>query len=82
MCVKGTNGKGLNSLHGFQCNICYNYLQFWKDPARLYITNGTLSVDTFFVLSGLLVGYLFLKQMKHKTSGFNIPLYYLHRYIR
>lgn len=55
---------------------------FIEDAGRLYITNGTLSVDTFFILSGLLVSYVFLKQMRNKTSGFNIPLYYLHRYIR
>ncbi|PNF21712.1 hypothetical protein B7P43_G10359 [Cryptotermes secundus] len=57
-------------------------VDFIKDPGRLYITNSTLSVDTFFVLSGLLLGYIFLKQMKHKTSGFNIPMFYVHRYIR
>ncbi|XP_033609915.1 nose resistant to fluoxetine protein 6-like [Cryptotermes secundus] len=55
---------------------------FLTNPGRLYITNSTLSVDTFFVLSGLLLGYIFLKQMKHKTSGFNIPMFYVHRYIR
>jgi peptidoglycan/LPS O-acetylase OafA/YrhL len=53
-----------------------------KNAGRLFITNSTLSVDTFFLLSGLLVAYIFLKQFRHKSSGFNIPLYYLHRYIR
>ncbi|PNF21736.1 hypothetical protein B7P43_G10360 [Cryptotermes secundus] len=57
-------------------------IDFLSDPGRLYITNSPLSVDTFFVLSGLLLGYIFLKQMKHKTSGFNIPMFYVHRYIR
>ncbi|PSN45474.1 hypothetical protein C0J52_08664 [Blattella germanica] len=55
---------------------------FLQDPANLFITNGTLSVDTFLFLSGLLMTYVFLKQMKNKMKGFNIPLYYLHRYIR
>jgi peptidoglycan/LPS O-acetylase OafA/YrhL len=63
-------------------NMSCRYLQFLADAGRLYITNATLSVDTFFVLSGLFVAYIFLKQMKHKSSGFNIPMYYLHRYIR
>jgi hypothetical protein len=60
----------------------YYYLQFVADAGNLHITNGSLSVDTFFVLSGLLASYVFLKKMKNKSSGFNIPLYYLHRYIR
>ncbi|XP_066998619.2 nose resistant to fluoxetine protein 6 [Anabrus simplex] len=50
----------------------------WK---YLWITNATLSVDTFFVLSGLLVAYVFFQTVP-KTNSFNIPMYYLHRYIR
>ncbi|PSN39087.1 hypothetical protein C0J52_07351 [Blattella germanica] len=51
---------------------------FW----RIYLTNGTLAVDTFFYLSGLLVSYIFLKEMNKKNSSFNIFSYYFHRYIR
>ncbi|KAK6182375.1 hypothetical protein SNE40_010080 [Patella caerulea] len=50
-----------------------------------FIINGTLSVDTFFVLSGLLVAYLFLRdcsRMGGKVSGKQMGLYYFHRYWR
>ncbi|XP_067000177.2 nose resistant to fluoxetine protein 6 [Anabrus simplex] len=55
--------------------------EFLPDWKHLGITNATLSVDTFFLLSGLLVAYVFFKQVP-KTNSFNVPLYYLHRYIR
>ena len=50
------------------------------------IINAMPSVDTFFVLSGLLVCYLTLKQLD-RTKGITghvqlIALYYIHRYIR
>ncbi|XP_066999863.2 nose resistant to fluoxetine protein 6 [Anabrus simplex] len=54
---------------------------FKKDWSRLTIMNGTLSVDTFFLLSGLLTSYVFLKEME-KRGRFNILLFYVHRYIR
>ncbi|XP_066998616.2 nose resistant to fluoxetine protein 6 [Anabrus simplex] len=50
----------------------------WK---YLFVTSGHLSVDTFFLLSGLLAAYVFFRQVP-KTNSFNLPLYYLHRYIR
>ena len=45
------------------------------------IINGNLSVDTFFFLSGVLVTYLTLRQMK-KKGRFPFIHYYLHRYLR
>ncbi|XP_055947830.1 nose resistant to fluoxetine protein 6-like [Argiope bruennichi] len=46
------------------------------------ILNGFFCVDSFFVLSGFLVGYLFLQQAQ-KTDG-EIPwlYFYVHRYVR
>eukprot|EP00111_Clytia_hemisphaerica_P007343 TCONS_00021359-protein len=46
------------------------------------ITNAHVSVDTFFLLSGLLVGYLTLKQMDKTKGKINIPMFYLHRFLR
>ncbi|XP_048237969.1 O-acyltransferase like protein-like [Haliotis rufescens] len=46
--------------------------------------NATLSVDSFFVLSGLLVTYLFLKETE-KAGGLKVKhmiLYYVHRFWR
>lgn len=46
------------------------------------ILNGTLSVDTFFTISGLLVSYLLLRQLDHQKGRVNFGLFYLHRYLR
>ena len=46
------------------------------------ILNGFLSVDTFFVLSGLLVSYLTLREMNRKKGRFPFLSYYLHRFLR
>ncbi|XP_076454789.1 nose resistant to fluoxetine protein 6-like [Babylonia areolata] len=46
------------------------------------ISNATVSVDSFFVLSGLLVSYLTLKEMKKKGVRLNWFLFYFHRFWR
>lgn len=46
------------------------------------ITNATVSVDTFFLVSGLLVSYLLLKELDRSQGRLNIGLFYLHRYLR
>ena len=51
------------------------------DPAMMILLNALFSVDTFFLLSGLLVGYLGIKHLQKKES-LNIPLMYLQRYLR
>jgi peptidoglycan/LPS O-acetylase OafA/YrhL len=49
----------------------------------MIIVNSVLAVDTFLLLSGLLVAYVWLKDMERRQEKcFNIPLYYVHRYIR
>lgn len=46
------------------------------------VLNGTLSVDTFFVMGGFLVAYNLLK-IYDKTKGkLNLFMFYLHRYLR
>ena len=45
------------------------------------ILNGTYSVDSFFYLSGLLVAYLALKEIKEK-GRLSWPYYFIHRYWR
>ena len=44
------------------------------------IANGYYCVDTFFFMSGLLVGYLTLIELEKKR--FNIVMFYILRYIR
>ncbi|XP_039252326.2 nose resistant to fluoxetine protein 6-like [Styela clava] len=46
------------------------------------VSNASFSVDTFFFLSGLLCCYLGLKEGKRKNGKLNVPLMYLHRYLR
>nr|CAD7267852.1 unnamed protein product [Timema shepardi] len=47
------------------------------------ILGNTLQVDTFFVISGLLVSYVFFNKLKDGTiSSFRVLPYYIHRYCR
>lgn len=46
------------------------------------ILNGTLAVDTFLVMSGLLVAYSLLRELDRNKGRFNIGLFYIHRYLR
>lgn len=39
-------------------------------------------VDTFFLVSGLLVSYLLLRELDRNKGKFNVGLFYLHRYLR
>ncbi|XP_069119737.1 nose resistant to fluoxetine protein 6-like [Argopecten irradians] len=45
------------------------------------IANALVSVDTFFTMSGLLLAYLFMKDIK-KSGEMNWPLFYFHRFWR
>ena len=51
---------------------------FWMQT----IANASVSVDTFFVMSGLLVSYLLLRELDRNKGKFNVGLLYLHRYLR
>ncbi|VDM55387.1 unnamed protein product [Angiostrongylus costaricensis] len=60
-------------------------LSLWNPLLSTTFTNAFLSVDTFFLLSGILVAYLFFKS--RPASGFvknpmTWTLYYVHRYLR
>lgn len=46
------------------------------------IVNGSVSVDTFFLMSGLLVSFLLLRELDRTKGKFNVGLFYLHRYLR
>ncbi|XP_028982413.1 nose resistant to fluoxetine protein 6-like, partial [Diachasma alloeum] len=52
-----------------------------KSWDSLYIVIAPFTVDTFFVISGFLISYLFLKNMA-KGGKFNVIMYYVHRYLR
>ena len=53
-----------------------------EDWTILTVLNSTVSVDTFFVLSGMLVAYNLLKMLNRTKGKINIPMFYIHRYLR
>ena len=59
-----------------------DFESFTKRFTFLAIINGTLSVDTFFFLSGFLVAYMTLKHLKKGNGRINWFLYYFHRFWR
>ena len=59
----------------------FHTMQWITSWNSLYIFVAPFAVDTFFTLSGLLITYLFLKEMA-EGKKFNIFTFYLHRYIR
>ncbi|XP_021367674.1 nose resistant to fluoxetine protein 6-like isoform X2 [Mizuhopecten yessoensis] len=77
---------GHTFLHITSSGIMENRLTFV--PAVLHqvsagvIVNSLLSVDTFFTLSGLLLSYVFMKEMKRQDGKINWFMYYLHRFWR
>ncbi len=50
-------------------------------PMRI-VVNAIPSVDSFFVLSGCLLAYIAFKEMDRSQGSLNLPLFYLHRFIR
>ncbi|CAG7819852.1 unnamed protein product [Allacma fusca] len=54
----------------------------YKDWTFYPILNGTVSVDTFFTLSGTLVAYSLLKELDKTKGKLNYPLFVIHRYLR
>lgn len=48
----------------------------------LAIMSGHFSVDTFFVMSGTLATYGIMKALDKTKGNLNIPMLYIHRYLR
>ncbi|KAH8272279.1 hypothetical protein KR044_006677 [Drosophila immigrans] len=57
-------------------------LPWIKSPFSMFIVHGLFSVDTFFFLSGLLVVMVALRTMERSKGKLNVPLMYLHRFLR
>ncbi|ETN70625.1 hypothetical protein NECAME_14649 [Necator americanus] len=57
----------------------------WNPFLSTTFMNAFLSVDTFFLLSGILVAYLFFKSkpsMRYVKNPFTWVMFYVHRYLR
>ncbi|XP_031339168.1 nose resistant to fluoxetine protein 6-like isoform X1 [Photinus pyralis] len=51
------------------------------DLASMFLLNGSLAIDTFLLLSGILLSYSYLA-LKKKGRSFKISKFYIHRYLR
>ncbi|XP_045156181.2 nose resistant to fluoxetine protein 6-like [Mercenaria mercenaria] len=74
----------LGHSYGFMIYNMDNPVEAFKILQRFTfqpIINGSYSVDSFFFLSGLLVAYLALKEIREK-GRLSWPYYFLHRYWR
>ncbi|XP_023719212.1 nose resistant to fluoxetine protein 6 [Cryptotermes secundus] len=67
------NVPSINAITG------YGFISDWS---TMVIINSVLAVDTFLLVSGLLVAYGQLGHVDRRQKFLNVPLYYLHRYIR
>ncbi|KAB0798818.1 hypothetical protein PPYR_06698 [Photinus pyralis] len=56
-------------------------LEFMNTPSSMILLGGQNAVDTFFLLSGLTLAYVFVKHSK-KGTKLNLLVFYAHRYIR
>ena len=74
-----------NILYSVFLKTLANYLPIFQDFKTLGMQtfgNASVSVDTFFLMSGLLVSFLLLRELDRNKGKFNVGLYYLHRYLR
>ncbi|XP_039491805.1 nose resistant to fluoxetine protein 6 [Drosophila santomea] len=60
----------------------YEVYTWAKTPFTDVIKEGVFAVDSFFFISGLLVAMVALRSMEKAKGKLNIPLMYLHRYLR
>ncbi|ALC49557.1 CG10182, partial [Drosophila busckii] len=64
-------------------NINLLDIPLWiKNSYSMLLVHAPFSVDTFFFLSGMLVLMVALRAMEKAKGKLNVPLMYLHRYLR
>nr|CAH0101428.1 unnamed protein product [Daphnia galeata] len=65
--------------------LSYNKPMVLTNSLRLelqFVSNGLFGVDTFFLLSGLLVSFTQMRQLDQNKGFFNLKRFYVRRYIR
>ncbi|XP_069120101.1 O-acyltransferase like protein-like [Argopecten irradians] len=75
----------LGHTYSFTAVYIQNFSYFYSVVSRwtfMVILNGLMSVDTFFTMSGLLVAYVFMKEMTKEKGRINWFLFYFHRFWR
>ncbi|XP_052853744.1 nose resistant to fluoxetine protein 6 [Drosophila gunungcola] len=60
----------------------YDIVAWAKTPFSMAMQSGTTSVDTFFLLSGLLLVLTSLRELERTKGRLHLPLMYLHRLVR
>ncbi|KAH8314798.1 hypothetical protein KR074_011221 [Drosophila pseudoananassae] len=64
-------------------HINKNKFYTWVEtPYSMLVQNGSLCVDTFFFMSGLLMCWGAFRELERTKGKLNIPMMYFHRYIR
>ncbi|XP_032291038.1 nose resistant to fluoxetine protein 6 [Drosophila virilis] len=59
-----------------------NFYYWVEKPFTNFISHAVFSVDTFLFLSGLLLVVISMRSLERTKGRLNIPLMYLHRYLR
>jgi len=59
-------------------NLKFQWISDWT---HVWFTCHSLPVDAFLVFSGTLVSYSFMNRLS-KGKKFNLPLHFIHRYLR
>ncbi|KAH8317985.1 hypothetical protein KR074_012245 [Drosophila pseudoananassae] len=60
----------------------YEIVAWAQTPLSMLLQSGSTSVDTFFLLSGLLLVLTTLREMDRNHGSLHVPLMYLHRLVR
>ena len=68
--------------YGVAANIQELYETFSKRFLFQLVDNFTFSVDSFFLLSGLLLSYLSIREMERHQGKFSFISFYVHRLLR
>ncbi|XP_055913297.1 nose resistant to fluoxetine protein 6-like [Eupeodes corollae] len=56
--------------------------EWFRSLISMPVVNGTVSVDSFFFISGLLVAWIGFRELDKTNGKLNIIMMYVHRYIR
>lgn len=74
--------------HSFTSNLMVpkinfiDYIKWTRTFFSLFTHNSFIAVDSFFFLSGLLLSWMGMKEIEKRKGRINVPLMYLHRYLR
>ncbi|XP_030378336.1 nose resistant to fluoxetine protein 6 [Scaptodrosophila lebanonensis] len=74
--------------HGFMFMLIlpninsYKIVGWAQTPFSMLLQSGSTAVDTFFMLSGMLLVLVSMRELDRNAGKLNVPLMYLHRLVR